>query len=182
MPRIEVKSIPAGNYAYFYNAIDYVARTDKSGCQCIGATNLFLVDKRKELESSIEAQVTEVREYFKQGNRRLGIRFVINFSDTELKYLNERMVLEIGYHVAMTEFAGCMTYFAVHDHTDLLHLDMLIFPVDIRTGKMYGCNIAGWSAIEARLIEYLKNYMPVDAVGGFQTAFTKNKPTYGYRR
>lgn len=182
MPRIEVKSIPAGNYAYFYNAIDYVARKDRCACKCIGATNLMLPDKRNKLNSFIESQVTESRAYFKQEDRRLGIRFVINFSEIELKYLNERVILEIGYHVAMTEFAGCMTYFAVHDHSDSLHLDMLIFPLDIRTGKMYGCNRAGWSAIETRLIEYLKNYMPVDAVGGFQTAFTKNKPTYGYRR
>lgn len=180
MPRIEVKSIQAGNYAYYHNALAYVARKDKCACKCIGATNLMLPNKRKELEPYIESQVREAREFFKQEDRRLGIRFVINFSESELKYLNERQILGIGYHVAITEFAGCMTYFAVHDHSDSLHLDMLIFPLDITNGRMYGCNRAGWSAIEARLMKYLENFMPVEAVGLFQTAFAKNKSQYRY--
>lgn len=68
-----------------------------------------------------------------------------------------------------------MTYFAVHDHTPRLHLDMLIFPVNIHTGRMYACQKLGWNAIELRLQKHLLNYMPQDAIGKFQVCYNMDK-------
>lgn len=175
MPRIEIKSIPEGQYPYYENVLNYVSKKDRCVQGYLGATNLYLPQKRRDLIPTLQEEIQRLREFYGQGDRRLGIHFIVNFSPEELSYLSPKQVLEIGYYIAQTEFADCMTYFAVHDHTDLLHLDMLIIPINIHTGRMYSCGRAGWSGIETRLQKYLLNYMPESAVGEFQTAFTKAK-------
>ena len=66
---------------------------------------------------------------------RLGLHFEINFAPEELKYLDEWKILGIGYWISETELSDCMTYFAVHDHSEHLHLGMLINPIYISVGK-----------------------------------------------
>lgn len=175
MPRIEIKSISEGLYSYYENTLNYVAKKDRCRQGYLGAVNIYLPQKRKDLIPTIREEIRRLREFYGQEDRRLGIHFIVNFSSEELVYLSPIQVLEIGYHIAQTEFTDCMTYFAVHDHTSLLHLDMLIIPINIHTGKMYSCGRAGWSGIETRLQKYLVNYMPESMVGEFQTAFTKAK-------
>lgn len=52
---------------------------------------------------------------------------------------------------------------------------MLIFPVNIHTGRMYACQKLGWNAIELRLQKHLLNYMPQDAIGKFQVCYNMDK-------
>ena len=66
------------------------------------------------------------------------------------------MILQIAYYLAETEHKGCLTYFAVHDNVKCLHIDMLIVPIVLYTGNMYGCNKPGWIKIACNLKEYLK--------------------------
>lgn len=171
MPRIEIKSIKAGNYAYYYNTLNYVAKNDRCIQGYISAANLLLPQKRSELVPCISQQVSNARMHYGQEDKRLGIHCVVNFSSEELEYLTAIQILEIGHYLSMTEFPDCMTYFAVHDHSDKLHLDMLIFPLNIHNGRMYGCQKKGWNAIEIRLQKYLLNYMPAEVVGKFQVAY-----------
>lgn len=171
MPRINVKNIEANNYAYYKNALEYVARPDRCSSGYISATELYLPTERKYLVSTVDHQIQKVREYYYKTDKRLGLHLEINFSAEELKYLSARHLLLIGHHVATTEFPRCMTYFAVHDHTNLLHLDMLLVPINVQTGLMYGCNNHGWNAIEMRLRDYLHNFMPEETIGGHQVSY-----------
>lgn len=172
MPRIEVKSIKSDQYMIYKNVLNYVAKDDRCIKGFLGATNLLLTQKRSQLNFAISEQVNQARKFYGQEDRRLGIHVIIAFSEEEVKYLNHMKILEIAYHVANTEFSGCMTYFAVHDHTEHLHIDMLVFPLNIHTGRMYGCQREGWNAIEIRLQDYLQKYMPEEAIGGFQVNYS----------
>lgn len=173
MPRIEIKSIPAGQEVIFRNVLNYVAKDDRCFQGYIGASKLCMPAERKEIVDNIQKQIQQLRVFYGKTDKRLGLHCIIAFSKEEMEYLTPWKVLEIGYYISETEFAECMTYFAVHDHTELLHLDMLVIPIKVCTGKMYGCPRAGWSGIELRLREYLLDNMPESAVGGFQTAFEK---------
>lgn len=171
MPRITVKSIPKNKPWIYENVLNYVAKPDKCNQGYISATELLLPHTREEIVPMIGMQIETARTFYGKNENRLGMHVIIEFSPDELKYLSMLQILAIGHHIAQTEFVGCMTYFAVHDHTENLHLDMLLIPINIREGIMYGCNRAGWNGIETRLLTYLKNFMPEEAVSGFQVSY-----------
>lgn len=173
MPRVEVKSISAGQNQIFRNVLNYVAKDTRCIQGYIGAANLYLPRNRNEVVSSIKAQIENMRRFYGQGSTRLGLHCIVAFSEEEAAYLTLLQALEIGYFISETEFAECMTYFAVHDHTGLLHIDMLVIPINVRKGYMYGCGKGGWHAIVFRIQRHLLNYMPESAIGDFQMAFEK---------
>lgn len=173
MPRITVKGIGAEEIKIYNNVANYVSRHDKSIQGLIGATHLYLGEKRNRDISLILQQMLSYRQFYNQVGKRLGIHVIIEFSSEENKYLTSERMLQIGYHIAETEFIGCPTYFAVHDHGAQLHLDMLLIPMDVYTGLMYGCDKSGWRRIEINLIQYLKGIMPEECVGGIQVSFGK---------
>lgn len=173
MPRLEIKSIQEGQDTYLRNVLNYVAKWNKCNQGYLGAANLYLPQKKKELIPTIQQQNQELREFYRQENKRLGIHFIVAFSPEEAAYLTHMYVLQIGYFLAQTEFAEYMAYFAVHDHTELLHLDMLINPINIHTGLMFGCNRSGWYGIGSRLQEHLLRYMPEGAIRELQVTFSK---------
>ena len=171
MPRIDVKKIESKDYNYFDNCINYVAKEGHCINGFIGGTHWYLPPDRNKHVSALMTHIQTIREFYGKYDTRLGIHVVVTFSPEEVIFLNRRSVLEIGYYLAQTEFTNCMTYFAVHDHTDLLHLDMLIIPIDVYTGNMYGCGKAGWNCIMAKLKMFLHNYMPESVMGSFQVAY-----------
>lgn len=171
MPRIDVKSITANNIQYFNNGVKYIAKKDKCDGKHIGATNLYLPEKRKDLERTVKLQMEDIRNHYNKENKRLGIHAVFAFSQEEDQYLTEKQALEIAYRIAEREFQYCPTYFSVHNHTETKHIDMLILPINLQTGNMYGCNRRGWNAIESRLIQDLENFVPKACIGGHQVAY-----------
>lgn len=174
MPRISVLGVNEGNFSYIENTSKYVAREDKCLDGYIGATNVYLPNNRKKIAGSIVSQMMNVREFHSQMDSRLGIHVIFAFSPDECKYITKADLLSIGYHIAETEFSDCITYFAVHDHTDNLHIDMLIDTVKITDGKMYGCNLAGWRAVGNHLIQTLEEYIPKDKISPVQVSFSVN--------
>ena len=174
MPRINVNTITKGRMDYFMNTINYVARKDRCTEGYLGATNLYLPPKRSDLVPVIMYQIKGLWEFFNKHDVRLGLHVEINLAPSELEYLSKMQVLQIEYFVANAVCADCMTYFSVHDHSELLHIDMLVILIHLDTGLMYGCNKAGWHAIEGRLMEYLQNFMPESAVGEFQVSFDQH--------
>lgn len=171
MPRIDVKTIEEGNYVYFENCVNYVASAGHCIKGYIGATNMYLPHDRSDHLKAIGLQIEHARSFFRKNNRRLGIHIVFTFSPEETSYLSRRTLLSIAYYIAETKFAGCMTYFAVHDNTELLHIDMLLISINMNTGNMYACSKQGWNKIALNLQSYLKTIMPEDAVGGIQVAY-----------
>lgn len=173
MPRICIKSIKENNWSYYDNVLNYVAKKDKCAEPMIGACNVYMPINRKEIVPVIRMQFNEVKHFYEQENHRLGIHFEINFSPEELRYLDRKKILEIGYWISETQFKNHMTYFAVHDHSECLHLDMLINTVNILTGNMYGCGNAGWNAVANEIHEHLKLYVPDETIISRQITFPK---------
>lgn len=171
MPRIDVKTIGSAEYAYFNNCINYVAKADHCIKGYIGATNWYLSPYREEHVPLLMKHIENIRNFYGKHDTRLGIHVVVTFSPEEQAYLSRKSVLEIGYYLAQSEFTNCMTYFAVHDNTELIHIDMLIIPIDVYTGKMYACGKAGWNCIELKLKAFLQNYIPKSMIGSFQVAY-----------
>lgn len=171
MPRIDVVSIKKENYVYFENCLNYIAKEDHCIEGYIGATHIYLPMDRNMHVPFIRTQVSTMRSFYQKQNNRLGLHITINFSPEEQGFLNKGMMLQIAYHLAETEFPSCMTYFAVHDNVDLNHIHMLIIPINVYTGYMYGCGKAGWNTIEDKLRKLLKTIMPESVVGGFQVAY-----------
>ena len=58
-----------------------------------------------------------------------------------------------------------MTYFAVHNHTELFHLDMLVFPVNMMNGEIISYGKHSWYYMVSQLAEYLKAFVPIEKVG-----------------
>ena len=169
MPRISVKTI--SEMAHYVNTIKYVAKKDKCIKPLCGACNVYLPMKRSEIVPVIREQFDMSKDFYGKEEFRLGIHFEINFAPSELTYMDPWTILKVGYWISETEFNGCQTYFAVHDHSKWMHLDMIINPVNIYTGKMYGCGKGGWNAIGYRLCEYLKNFMPEECVNELQIVY-----------
>lgn len=173
MPRIDVKAIGKDNYAYKKNTINYVARNDHCIEGYIGATNLLLDKNRNKNATEVLKQMEEAREFYNQTDTRQGLHVVFTFSPKEAEHLTKKDALKLAYEVAETEFEGCMTYFAVHDNTSLIHIDMLVDPLNVYTGKMYGCHKAGWWSIGNRFIERMKLYVPEEDIGELQIPYGK---------
>ena len=171
MPRLNVKRIV--EIPHYTNTINYVAKKDKCSKPMYGAYNAYLPMNRSDIVPAIREQFDAAKTFYGKENRRPGIHFEINFAPEELEYLDPHKILTIGYWISETEFTDCMTYFAVHDHTKLWHLDMLINPVLITEGNMYGCNNVGWYGIGSRLCEHLKYYMPEDKIRDLQVSFSE---------
>lgn len=169
MPRLSIKSVT--EKPHYTNTIKYVANREKCSQPIIGASNVYLPMERKDIVPAIREQFDAVKTFYGKEDCRLGIHFEINLSPEELKYLDAWKILQMGYWISETEFSDCMTYFAVHDHSDYMHLDMLINPINIYNGNMYGCSKAGWNAIGKQLNEYMKNYIPEEKIGKLQIAF-----------
>lgn len=169
MPRISIKSV--NSMVHYFNTINYVAKGDKCSQPMIGACNAYLPMMKHDIVPAIREQFDTAREFYGKKECRPGIHFEINFSPEELKYLDRKKILECGYWISETQFTGCMTYFAVHDHSEYMHLDMLINPINIYTGNMYGCNRSGWNAIMNSFIDHLKVYILDEKIISRQIAF-----------
>lgn len=173
MPRISVKRI--NEKAHYNNTIRYVAKKEKCNKPMYGACNAYLPMKRSDMVTAIREQFDMSKVFYGKEDFRRGIHFEINFAPKELEYLDSQKILMIGYWISEMGFNGCQTYFAVHDHSDWLHLDMMINPVNIYTGMMYGCGKGGWNAIGYSLCEYLKNFMPEECIGELQVVYPDKK-------
>lgn len=88
MPRIEVNTIKAGNYAYYFNVLNYVAKDDKCIQGYIGASNLLLPNKRSDIVKYVSHQVEMARMHYGQDDRRLGLHCIFEFTPGELEYLS----------------------------------------------------------------------------------------------
>ena len=165
MCRIDVRNIMSGNYQYYDNVLKYIAREDHCTNCNIGAAHVLFPQKKKDLLSALRYQIDAVRTFYGKEDNRLGIHLTIAFSADELAFLDADKILDIGYYLSINEFTNCITFFGVHDNTALLHLHMLIIPINIKLGTMYGCNKQGWYAIEKRLRIYMTKYIPEVVLG-----------------
>lgn len=175
MCRLEVKAIEAGNTKYFENVCNYIAKDCKCEKGYIGATNAYLPTNRSIMVEEISSQMNNDRIYHHQENSRLGLHLTVAFAPSECKSLNRRTILNIGYQLAEKEFPDCTTYFAVHDHSENLHLHMLVGTVKHSDGRMYACGPRGWRSIGHSVADFLKEYVPEEDIAELQFATPKKE-------
>lgn len=174
MPRLQIltKEKPRS----FFNTLNYVARPDKCQQGCYGMTNVYN-DPSLSPETVIENAAWTLRDKYGKIDQRYAMHEILTFSPEECKYLDHKKVLEIGYHMAESAFPDCISFFAVHDHSNLLHLDLMVIPIDLHTGSNYDCGSAGAYHICSDVTSYLEKYVPKDKISKTRIAFGKTKQT-----
>ena len=167
MPRIQVISIT--NERHFKNCLSYPTDIKKCKSRMYGMTNAFCEYGHSPYQTVLRS-INEVCEFHGISDiGRKAFHVIVTFSDLERRYITKELVLHTGYFLAMNEFPNNVCLFAVHDHSGKLHLDLLIFTVDIYTGRIYSCSKSGWYKILNDLILFLEGRIPKEIV-------TRNMP------
>lgn len=97
----------------------------------------------------------------------------LEFLPSECIYLDAQKIIRIGYQFPCMEFPNCITYFGVHDHSEYLHLDMLLLPIDIYTGNSYGYSQNAWYKFGYDIRELMLQYMPEENISNVQTLYDR---------
>lgn len=162
MPRIQI--ITVKSVQHLQAVVLYVARSDKCmNHQYIGMCNMLMgEDNESEL---LKVDQFLHNDFNKCHAKRRGIHLIIEFSPEECQFLNQQVILQIGYWLSATYFANHVTYFAVHNHTELFHLDMLVFPVNMMNGEIINYGKPAWYYMVSQLEEYLKAFVPIEKIG-----------------
>lgn len=162
MPRMQV--IMVKSIQHLYSVVPYVAKSDKCmNQQYVGMCNMLMGEDN--ISALLKVNQFLHNDFNKGHTERQGIHLIIEFSPEECQFLNQQMILQIGYWMAGTYFTNYVTYFAVHDHTAKLHLDMLVFPVNMITGEIINYGKSTWYDMASQLAEYLKIIIPEEKVG-----------------
>ena len=162
MPRIQI--ITVKNVEHLKSVVQYVARSDKCmNQQYVGLCNMLIGEDNESVLWKMDQFLHN--EFNKCHTKRRGIHLIIEFSPEECQFLNQQVILQIGYWLTAMYFANYVTYFAVHDHTELFHLDMLVFPVNMITGEIINYGKPTWYYMVSQLAEYLKGFVPIEKIG-----------------
>ena len=167
--RIQFISRVDHNETAYMNLLNYIRHPDKCTGGIFGATNVFI-----DPNASIEQSVYMTAEYIRKRqscDTKLAVHLIIEFSPSELEYLDENKILETGYVISQLDMAECITFFGVHDHSEHLHLDMMICPYSIYTGKAWHLSKSFLWKIGLDIKEHLIHYMPEEAISKLQTVW-----------
>ncbi len=158
------------NEKAYYNLLHYVRGYEKCRKGYFGTSNVCVFPNAT-VEESVHYTAQKVRE-ITYCNVKLAMHLIIQFAPSELVYLDHSKVLEIGYFISLYDMPECITFFAVHDHSEHLHLDMMIFPYSIYDGKAYHISKKSLYKIGMDIQKYLLKYVP-------QKNISQIQPVYG---
>ena len=162
MPRIQV--IPITSERHFKHCLSYPTDITKCKNRMYGMTNAYC-DRGFSPSKTILKNIKEVYGFHGISSiKRKAFHIILTFSDSERMFLTKEIVLQMGYFLAMSEFPNNQCFFGVHDHGNKLHLDFLLFPVDIYTGCTYSCSKSGWYKILNDLIQFMEAYIPKEKI------------------
>lgn len=157
------------NFVAYYNLLNYVRNYDKCQNRYYGTSNVLLLPNRA-VEESVDFTANKIRK-ITYCDVKLAVHLIVEFAPSELEYLDHKKILEAGYFISVYEMPECITFFAVHDHSKHLHLDMMIFPYSIYNGKAYHISKKSFYKIGADIQRYLLKYIPQEKMSKVQTIY-----------